>query len=213
MAKLRNNIVLGPPFRGESSIVIIGKAGLRACLAPAGPLQRSHPDAFDNYANVICGSGFQNGGSQLARHSKNRLPKGKVSNETSYFTAYNAILWTDLVFFCKIGRVWFRWDFCKFVIASGFRAFCDLDRCIKLVGCANWPAFCLHVGRQYVFIEVKNLLLSLESEALFSKVSFCIGLDASTINRKVLILNPGRPSIDFYIPESSERWKQVLRTM
>lgn len=61
-AKLRNNIVLGPAFRVESSIVIIGKAGLRAVPAPTGPLRRSHPGAFDNYANVICASGFENDG-------------------------------------------------------------------------------------------------------------------------------------------------------
>lgn len=49
-------------IRVESSIVIIGKAGLRAVPAPAGPLRRSHPGAFDNYANVICASGFENDG-------------------------------------------------------------------------------------------------------------------------------------------------------
>lgn len=61
-AELRNNIVLGLAFGTESSIVIIGKAGLRAVPGPAGPLRRSHPNAFDNYANVICASGFENGG-------------------------------------------------------------------------------------------------------------------------------------------------------
>lgn len=43
-AKLRNNIVAGLTFGVESSIVIIGKAGLRAVPVPAGPLRRSHPD-------------------------------------------------------------------------------------------------------------------------------------------------------------------------
>ncbi|CAK1552236.1 unnamed protein product [Leptosia nina] len=42
-AKLRNNIVAGLTFGAESSIVIIGKAGLRAVPVPAGPLRGSHP--------------------------------------------------------------------------------------------------------------------------------------------------------------------------
>lgn len=53
--------------------------GTKSAPVPAGPLQRSRPGAFYNYANVICASGFQNRYPLSCVHFNAEIPELRLS--------------------------------------------------------------------------------------------------------------------------------------